>query len=114
MAFHPPMSQNKIQAAYSQHVRKLTLDVLRAVIDKTPVDTGHARGNWFPSFGKEDFGESDGNSPNYLPSLDTASIARFEPVFIQNNAPYISALEYGHSQRQAPQGMVRVTVAEFK
>jgi hypothetical protein len=35
-----------------------------------------------------------------------------DKVFLANNAEYILALEYGHSQGQAPQGMVRITLAE--
>ena len=113
MSFHPPMVKNQIRSKWSQAVRKTVLDALRLVVEKTPVKTGHARMNWYPSFGHEEFAELSGEgSPNLNPAMDMASIERYEPVFLQNNVPYIGALEYGHST-QAPQGMVRVTIEEL-
>ena len=35
-------------------------------------------------------------------------------IYLTNNLPYAMALEYGHSQRQAPAGMVRITVARWQ
>jgi len=32
---------------------------------------------------------------------------------IYNNVEYIVPLEYGHSRQQAPQGMVRVSIADI-
>jgi hypothetical protein len=34
--------------------------------------------------------------------------------YIQNSVPYIEALEEGHSGRQAPHGMVGLTVAKYQ
>ena len=115
MSFHPPMVKNQIRSKWSQAVRKTVLDALRLVVEKTPVDTGHARMNWYPSFGQPDFAEISGTGqPNMSPSMDMASIERFEPVFLQNNVPYIGALEYGSSkQARNPDGMVRRTILEM-
>lgn len=36
-----------------------------------------------------------------------------ESFYLTNNAPYATALENGHSQIQAPQGMVRITATKY-
>ena len=36
-----------------------------------------------------------------------------QPIYISNALPYALPLEYGHSQ-QAPNGMIRVTVEDWK
>ena len=35
-------------------------------------------------------------------------------IYMVNNLPYAMPVEYGHSKRQSPAGMVRVTAAEFQ
>lgn len=94
--------------------RKVTFDVFRRVVLRSPVDTGRFRANWNISVG----------APNYLTTNSTeesrgaaeAAKALTLPVggvvYLSNGLPYAQRLEYGWSQ-QAPAGMVRVTVAEF-
>ena len=86
-------------------VRKVTLDLSSSVIRRTPVDTGHARGQW-------QIGRSLHRSPG-PGNTDAGWVKAGKPVFISNNAEYILALEYGHS-KQAPHGMVRIAVQMFK
>jgi hypothetical protein len=85
----------------------------------TPVDTGFARGSWFMEF--------DGNGqPNTPPQPDreagaigrgpnTTEIFAQERVGgvmgLMSNCEYMGALEFGHSQKQAPQGMIRLTAS---
>jgi len=91
--------------------RKITLDLDTRIVLGTPVDTGRARGNWFPSI----------NTPSNEIDLDAADKTGAEAsgrlnsvvagakygsvVWFTNNLPYILPLENGSSQ-QAPQGMV--------
>jgi hypothetical protein len=101
-------------------VQKVTFEVFRSVILRTPVDTGRARANWMPSVG----------SPNLMahgaPVVDKAgndAIARAGDValktpagnitYLTNTLPYIRRLEYGYS-KQAPAGMVRITAVSFQ
>lgn len=109
--------------------------VYASVVKKTPVDTGRARGNWNVSVGHEDTSTDDPSGyktsyrkrqkknanegkktirpPAKLKYSDMSSIPDpngDESIFISNNLPYITALEYGSSQ-QAPAGMVGVTLA---
>tara|TARA_B100001250_G_C19678722_1_gene734865 strand:+ start:421 stop:822 length:402 start_codon:yes stop_codon:yes gene_type:complete len=98
--------------------RLIGLKVLRGVVLKTPVDTGRARANWQLSINvpKTDVVNSkqkagtkaitDGNRKLKLMKLG-------EDVYITNNLPYIGVLERGHS-KQAPRGMVALTLAEIE
>lgn len=99
--------------------QKLAVDLHTAIVKRTPVDTGRARANWQMGIGsmptgtlasadKQDFGsEPTGGAP------EAKSIDGTESVFIVNNLPYIAALEDG-SSKQAPQGMVAVSVAQIQ
>jgi hypothetical protein len=99
-------------------VRKVCLDMGSQIIKGTPVDTGHARSNWY--FGASQTGDTDASTaPSGSPSLGRASAfasnLRAGGVFyIFNNLPYILPLEYGHSKRQAPNGWCRSTVARWQ
>lgn len=101
-----------------QVVRKVAGDVLAKVVLRTPVDTGRARANWVTTYG----------NPSTVTRNDTdrtgqaailkgqATIRRAtegETIYILNSLPYAIPLEYGHS-KQAPFGMVRLTVTEFQ
>lgn len=99
-------------------VRKVALDMGSNVISRSPVDTGRFRGNWQVGLNSRPGGT--------VASLDTTGAATIgkvtgelqaaragQVVYFANNLPYSVKLEYGHS-KQAPGGMVRITVAEFQ
>lgn len=99
-------------------VRKVTLDVFGAVILKTPVDTGRARMNWIASAEKYSTNSTEGVDPSGSKAIGnvTAIVNQSKVggiVYLVNNLPYAHRLEYGYSQ-QAPNGMVRLSVAEFE
>lgn len=96
-------------------VRKvIAFETYKSIVEKTPVDTGRARGNWQIGIGKDITEEIE----RYCPNAENAEtepvklnyVNGDESIYISNNLPYIVALEYGHSN-QAPQGMVGVTMA---
>lgn len=94
--------------------RKATFDLFRAVVLKSPVDTGRFRANWNVSYGTSDVTFSD--SINQGRATSEVSKALTLPiggvVFLSNGLPYANRLEYGYSQ-QAPSGMIRTSVVEF-
>lgn len=100
-------------------VRKATLDIFVKVVLRTPVDTGRARGNWLPSFGRPEAGfDWDRKSPDG--SATVARVAAFalsmkagQVAYLTNNLPYIVELEFFGKSRQAPEGMARLTVREY-
>lgn len=72
--------------------KKLCFEALRRIMVRTPVDTGTARASWTLRFDEE--------------SAEVVKAA------IVNSTHYAIYLEYGHS-KQAPKGMVRITLAEL-
>lgn len=99
--------------------RRIGLEALRRIVQKTPVDTGRARGNWdltigLPS-GSADMDRKDpgGGDTIRRGSAALSNLKAFALIYITNNLPYINYLENG-SSKQAPVGMVEVTVQELQ
>lgn len=95
--------------------------IFRGVVFRTPVDEGRARASWYvqndsPStemMGKQKkLGKQNANQIA-LSRLRELRLLPFTKTYITNNLPYIVPLENGHSG-QAPQGMVAITVAEYR
>lgn len=109
--------------AHLNVVKKVATEALRRVVNKTPVDTGRARSNWMtalntiPSETVEltaDLSREQASAVSINRGLDVIDSAQpFTTISIANNLPYIGVLEYGGS-KQAPEGMVRVTLAELE
>lgn len=87
---------------------ELALVLHAKITEKTPVDTGRARANWFMAEGAPVIASQLGTEPQ---SYTAADLTGTTVIFITNALPYIVPLEYGHSG-QAPYGMVRVSIAE--
>ncbi len=97
--------------------RRVTLGLAKDAIQKTPVDTGLCRGSWVHGVGRinetlpdtEDIA-GDVSITRITASYNTTPVASVH--YISNNLPYAVALERHHS-RQAPHGMVRVSIIEL-
>lgn len=100
-------------------VRKVSIDLLSRVVLRTPVDTGRARSNWFVTVGAP-----TGRVAETTDKAGTATIANGEralasfevgpSIYITNSLPYINRLEYEGYSKQAPAGMVRISVSEYE
>lgn len=92
MSFSGDISKfiNKTEAKAERVFRATGLEMFGRIVKRTPVDTGRLRNNWQIT-------------PN-------AKIG--QKLFITNNLPYAKRIEDGYS-KQAPAGMVKVTIAEF-
>ena len=94
--------------------KEVAISLYSSIVKKTPVDTGRARGNWHISVGQENYDTFDKVTKSPLKSeYSKMENSGDKPTYIQNNLPYIVALEYGHS-KQAPNGMVGITVANMQ
>lgn len=121
--------------------KKVALDIFARVINRTPVDKGLARGNWQCTLGAPTTRElkqmdtAAGKTPAPFsggPTIDKMTrkveklSMRYPSIFLSNNIPYITILENGKYRykntekvtaegysRQAPQGMVKITLEEF-
>lgn len=91
------------------------MQIYASVVEKTPVKTGRARGNWHASKGsaEQEILERETHTPLSEEMAVIQSSKGDETIYIQNNLPYINRLEYGYST-QAPQGMVRLTMQEVE
>lgn len=116
-----------VQRAADLVVRDVAFDVVEnivvggAVSPGTPVDTGFARNSWVVGLNapgtprQPDTPPADGAPPvgdpvgEAAPAL--AGVTAGDTVYLTSNTAYMPILEDGGSQAQAPQGMVRLTLA---
>lgn len=99
-------------------VRKIALDVFERIILKSPVDTGRFRGNWQVQIGSIPTGtleidDKSGQVTLAKAQAEVLGVKAGDTIYLINNLPYARRLEYGWSN-QAPEGMVRTTVAEYQ
>ena len=101
-------------------VRGLVLEVHGRLIRKTPVLSGRARNNWNIATGTPDTGTTppgdypqNGQEAMARGVSQIADIQAGDVIYDTNALPYIPALEDG-SSKQAPAGMIKVTVAEIQ
>lgn len=100
-------------------VQKVAVDILSRVVKRSPVDTGRFRGNWQVTIGLPASGNVATNDKSGAQAINSgaAVLASFQigpSIFITNNLPYGPRLEYEGWSKQAPAGMVRITVAEYE
>lgn len=99
--------------------RKIILDIQRDVMLATPVLNGFLRSNWFvgmgapPSTSRPALSDS-GASANSQAVGTLAAFRWGQTVYLTNNLPYASFIEFGGSTVKAPAGMLRVTVARYQ
>lgn len=95
--------------------REIGISVLRKIVQRTPVKTGLARGNWNLSLGQPDPTRQRpaplGQSPISRAVQVLSGKETISQIHITNSLAYIGLLENGRSN-QAPGGMVAVTAAE--
>lgn len=101
----------------------IRVEVAKSVINKTPIDTGEARGNWQSSIGapitthtdrldtEAGFAPASGSGPSLREAEEVAKKSIKKDYYIANSAGHIVNLEYYASKQDG--GMVRTTVADF-
>lgn len=124
---------DKTQKATNAVFRGTALSLFGKIVKRTPVgnpDTwkgkapkgyagGRLRANWqvqinSPADGEIDKQDKSGGSTINNGNANIARAKIGDSIFITNNLPYVEVIEYGNHSEQAPHGMVRVTIAEFK
>lgn len=104
-------------------VKKIALETAKSLIQKSPVDEGRFVANWNLSINGIDPStdtkhDEDNPDRNRQIAIDRTSkpISQYrlgDRIYITNNLEYAQLLEYGYSKK-APQGMVRITLAELE
>ena len=106
----------------SKFVKKVSFDLFTKIVRKTPVDTGRARSGWNIAVNAIDTSVPPKSTDLTKGEATTAALSKlsgaiiltpYSIVWISNNLPYIEVLEEG-SSKQAPQGMVAVSIEEVK
>lgn len=113
-------------------VRASSLKLLESIDNKSPVGDpdswaspapagytgGQFRANWNYSIGSPDVSVTSNTDPQGGESMRKALTTNYtmgDKIYISNSLPYAYRLEYeGWSRNQAPNGMVRVSVVEFR
>ena len=95
--------------------RGTCFEIFSKIIKRTPVKTGRLRGNWQAELNRIPTGDVDtkGNAALSGAAQTTGKAKITDSVYLVNNLPYAGVIENGRSN-QAPAGMVKVTIAEFK
>lgn len=100
-------------------VKKTMIELFNRVIQKSPVDTGRFRANWNCSIGSPNLSTSESTDPSgsVASARASATVVSYtlngQSVFLTNSLPYAERLENGWS-KQAPNGMVRLSVVEVQ
>lgn len=101
-----------------QTARTLSIEMFERLVKRSPVRSGRFRANWQIGIDNVPVGLMTVNDPSGQLTINagTAKIMGLkagQKLHIVNNLPYARRLEYGYSQ-QAPAGMLRITVREFR
>ena len=107
----------RVEGRLREAVQKIGMETLRRVVLKTPVDTGRARGNWFVTLDAPTTETTAAVDPSGAATIGRGArviggMRDVRAIWLTNSLPYIQRLESGYS-KQAPAGMVAVTVAEI-
>lgn len=111
---------NKIDANLEDVLRKVSFDLFRGVVQRTPVDTGWARASWNIAFHAPDLSVPEQpSSPGAAKAANSAQeqvlngpLGKHPVVWITNNLDYIVPLEGGHSKQSGKGFMVQRTLQD--
>ena len=99
-------------------VKKVMIEAFSKVVKKSPVDTGRFRGAWIASVGSYsrspgDAVDKSGDSTIRKIKQDVLGMDISQRCYLVNALPYAIRIENGWSHTQAPQGVVKLTLAEI-
>lgn len=102
----------QIDVDFEIALKKIIFECWTRIIQRSPVDTGRFRSSWTLQEGTPNVSvKADGKYQHTPPMPQLALANPFTMVWINNSLPYAERLEFG-SSKQAPEGMVRLTVHE--
>ena len=96
-------------------IKSVAEDILTSVVFLSPVDKGTFATNWNVSINSRNTSTTESTAQDAVArGLPTILSFTSGSINITNALPYAARLENGYSQKQAPQGMVGITVVEWK
>lgn len=120
MSFSSEMDAATIEvlARASGIVKESVKKLCKNIAEQTPVDTGALRGSWRTSVGAPILSnEPRIDKTGELPIAENVEVVSNwdfrDTLFFANGLDYSEQIEYDGKSGQAPEGMVRVNVAQF-
>jgi len=120
MSFASDISKyaKKTKLSMDDAVVAINTQLTNDIIVGTPVDSGRARGNWYPSISKPsnevNLEAEDKSGAGAISEAQNVAKGSSGTVFyLTNNLKYIKRLEYGWSN-QAPSGFMRRAIKNMK
>jgi hypothetical protein len=112
----PSSFKVELSKDYLTTISYIGMEVHRRLVLKTPVRTGRAQSNWWPSVNQGTSEISNEVSPSVsfsaaLTKFSPSKLEDFPTLYITNNLDYIAGLNAGNSI-QAPANFVQATVQE--
>lgn len=104
----------KVGAKAELVVRKTALELQSSMVRMSPVDTGRFKSNWQAGTGtaNTDTSAAAGSDAKGRTATVLQGWKPGQTIFLTNSLPYARRLEFGWS-KQAPAGMVRLTVQNY-
>lgn len=123
----------KMKLDLEDTIKWAAFDLFSRIVARSPVDTGRFRANWNLSYNEIDRSTTS-STEKQAGAVYTSVLARLKSMpaggtyYFTNSLPYAQVLEFGlypnppkrstgktvgGFSRQAPHGMVRVSIAEF-
>jgi len=128
MSFASDMKKwvEKTKIKEDQAIRSATISISGEIMDRTPRASSRLVGNWIPSINVPVIDQTDNTTPLKEEMKATAAQATGKVFYLVNSLPYARVAEYGEWSQpgtsktisgfsaKAPQGMVRISVQNFK
>jgi len=121
MAFGKQLGKfsKKTLAVATTTKRSASLELFSAIVKETPVDKGVLRNNWFANVGSGSVEVTEEGSESGAPTIAKIKqvvneVKLEEDLYLTNNLPYASTIEFDGHSKKAKQGMVRVNVARWE
>tara|TARA_R110002051_G_scaffold324424_2_gene421624 strand:+ start:22613 stop:22993 length:381 start_codon:yes stop_codon:yes gene_type:complete len=93
--------------------KRTTKEIGTEIIRISPVDTGRFKFNWHTALNMADTSIDDLKVPKAFLKSKSNELTIGESIFFTNSLDYAKKLEFFNGSRQAPMGMVRITVAQL-
>ncbi|MEM7444293.1 MAG: HK97 gp10 family phage protein [Pseudomonadota bacterium] len=106
-----------VKEAHAEQLRRVSLDLLTRLVERSPVKSGRFKGNWMvsssrPALVASDRVDPDGRATIARRAAALRNVKPFDTVCITNATPYAAEVEEG-SSTQAPAGIVQTAVADI-
>ncbi len=113
MSFKHDLSKfkKKTTRMTEQVFKGTVISLFGKIVARTPVDTGRLSNSWRPTVNRPSKSSQKASPDAILKTVSNAKLG--DSIYLVNNLPYAQKIEAG-SSKQAPTGMVRVTVAEYQ